>query len=555
MADPLKQSILNEAHRLGFILAGVTTPDPPPHFSAFENWLAQGHHANMDWLASERSRARRADPRQILPECKSILVLATPYHPPSSERRGAGGEVQGRVASYALGEDYHLVLPPRLQALVAFIEIQVGHPVPNRIYTDSGPLLERDLAQRAGLGWIGKNTSLIHPQKGSTFLLAEILLGLELEPDAPFATDHCGTCTRCIEACPTQAILPNRTLDSRRCISYLTIENKGDIPVPIRPLIKDWIFGCDICQQVCPWNKFSAPAGDASFGPRSGSPFPDLIATLALTPESFNRQFARSPLQRAKRRGLLRNAAVALGNLGDARALPALENVINDSESLVREHAQWAIEQITNYQSPITKMKLLLSTNNKGKLRELQFILAGLPLELVTPADIRLGLDVTEDGVTYAENAAKKALAFARASGLPCLADDSGLEVDALNGAPGLYSARYSPKPGATDADRRAYLLQNLRDVNAPRPWMARFRATVAVAGSDGRVQIAEGTCPGEIIPEERGTGGFGYDPIFLLDGMNQTMAELPEEIKNRLSHRARAVQAAVPILMKMVGL
>lgn len=196
--------------------------------------------------------------------------------------------------------------------------------------------------------------------------------------------------------------------------------------------------------------------------------------------------------------------------------------------------------------------KLLLASNNKGKLRELRAILAELPLEIVTPADIGLNLEVDEDGATYAENAVKKALAFQRASGLTCLADDSGLEVDALGGAPGLYSARYSSKPGATDADRRAFLLQNLAD--KPRPWMARFRATVAIAGSDGSVQIAEGTCPGEIIPEERGIGGFGYDPIFLLDGLTQTMAELPEETKNRLSHRARAVQAARPILLGMFG-
>ena len=197
--------------------------------------------------------------------------------------------------------------------------------------------------------------------------------------------------------------------------------------------------------------------------------------------------------------------------------------------------------------------KLLLATNNQGKLRELRAILADLPLELVTPADIRLELDVPEDGSTYAENASKKALAFALASGLTALADDSGLEVDALDGAPGLYSARYSSKPGASDADRRAFLLQNLR--GQPRPWSARFRATVAVAGPEGSVQIVEGTCEGEIIPEERGAGGFGYDPIFLLPELGKTMAELPEETKNRLSHRARAVQAAKPILMRLFGL
>ena len=197
-------------------------------------------------------------------------------------------------------------------------------------------------------------------------------------------------------------------------------------------------------------------------------------------------------------------------------------------------------------------MKLLLASNNKGKLRELQAILADLPLELVTPADINLDLDVFEDGATYAENASKKALAFAHASGLVCIADDSGLEVDALDGAPGLYSARYSSKPGASDADRRAYLLQNLN--GKPRPWTARFRATVAIAGPEGSVQIAEGICPGEIIPEERGTGGFGYDPIFFMPELGQTMAELSDETKNRLSHRARAVQAAKPILMRLFG-
>lgn len=351
MTASLKQSILEEAHRLGFVLAGVTTPDPTPHVKFFEDWLARGNHAEMAYLAADRARAARANPRLLLPECKSILVLGIPYNtplrlPPNSEKLGGvARSAEGGIASYALGEDYHLVLPPRLQSLVHFIEAQVGHPVPNRYYTDTGPLLERDLAQRAGLGWIGKNTCLIHPEKGSYFLLAEILLGIELEPDAPFATDHCGTCTRCIEACPTDAILPNRSLDARRCISYLTIENKGDIPEDLRPLMDNWIFGCDICQTVCPWNRF-ASEGDASFQPDASAAATDLTATLALTPQTFNRGFKRSPIQRAKRRGLLRNAAVALGNIGDERALPVLENALNDPEPLVREHAQWAKEQI-----------------------------------------------------------------------------------------------------------------------------------------------------------------------------------------------------------------
>jgi XTP/dITP diphosphohydrolase len=206
-----------------------------------------------------------------------------------------------------------------------------------------------------------------------------------------------------------------------------------------------------------------------------------------------------------------------------------------------------------NEQEGKVMKQLLVATNNRGKVIEIQALLADIGCELLTPSQVNLALDVEEDGVTYAENATKKAVAFARASGLVSLADDSGLEVDALDGAPGLYSARYSLKPGASDADRRAYLLQNLR--GKPRPWTARFRATIAVATPRGDVELAEGLCPGEIIPEERGTGGFGYDPIFLLQEMGLTMAELSMDEKNRLSHRARAVQAARQILMKFLGM
>jgi XTP/dITP diphosphohydrolase len=197
--------------------------------------------------------------------------------------------------------------------------------------------------------------------------------------------------------------------------------------------------------------------------------------------------------------------------------------------------------------------KLLIATNNKGKVKELQDLLKDTGIELITPAQIHLELDVLEDGQTYAENASKKAIAFAKASGLVSLADDSGLEVDALDGAPGLYSARYSPKPNATDSDRRAYLLQNLKE--KPRPWTARFHATIAIATPDNQLQVTEGFCEGEIIPEERGTGGFGYDPIFLLRELGKTMAELSMDKKNRLSHRAQAVMKAKGILEKILNL
>ena len=246
--EGLKEKIKVKAQELGFILAGVTTPDPPPHYSTFEHWLAQGRHGTMEYLATERSRARRANPREIMPTCKSILVLATPYSPPFAESLPE----RGKIAAYAWGKDYHDILPERMKELVRFIEEQVGYPVDNRWYTDTGPILERDLAQRAGIGWIGKNTCLIHPKRGSYFLLSEILLDLALEPDPPFVTDHCGTCTRCIAACPTDCILPDRTIDATRCISYLTIELKNAIPLELRDNIGTWVFGCDICQMVCP---------------------------------------------------------------------------------------------------------------------------------------------------------------------------------------------------------------------------------------------------------------------------------------------------------------
>jgi epoxyqueuosine reductase len=346
----LKEQIKIKSKQLGFILAGVTTPEPPPHYSTFENWLAQEHHGTMNYLADERSRTRRANLREILPECKSILVLATPYNPPNSHRLSRHeasyrdqGEIMGNVAAYAWGEDYHDVLPERMKELVQFIEEQVGGPIKNRWYTDTGPILERDLAQRAGIGWIGKNTCLINPKHGSYFLLSEILLDLLLEPDSPFITDHCGTCTRCITACPTQCILPNRTIDARRCISYLTIELKDDIPTELREKMGNWIFGCDICQIVCPWNRF-AGEGDPAFGDENT--IPSLTDELSITTQDFNRRFNRSPVKRAKRRGYLRNVAVALGNTGDMHALPVLQNALNDKEPIIREHMKWAIKEI-----------------------------------------------------------------------------------------------------------------------------------------------------------------------------------------------------------------
>ncbi|MGD0612412.1 MAG: tRNA epoxyqueuosine(34) reductase QueG [Anaerolineales bacterium] len=348
----LTQAVKDEAHRLGFILVGVTTPEPPLHWSTYENWLAAGRHGEMAYLAREEAQARRRAPRTLLPPCKSILVLAVPYPNPrlvGQEAVPAPLRVErlgGQVAAYAWGGDYHLVLPGRLKALVAFLEARAGNPLFSRLYTDTGPILERDLAQRAGLGWIGKNTCLIHPRLGSYFLLAEILISADLEIDAPFVPDRCGTCTRCIQACPTACILPDRTLDARRCISYLTIELKGAIPTALRPALGSWVFGCDVCQMVCPWNRFAASGGDPAFAPRPAVPRPDLIADLGLTLQDFNRRFKESPVKRARWRGYLRNLAVALGNSGQQTALPILDALLQTGDPLVQEHARWARGQI-----------------------------------------------------------------------------------------------------------------------------------------------------------------------------------------------------------------
>jgi epoxyqueuosine reductase len=281
------------------------------------------------------------------------------------------------VAAYAWGADYHDIFPPRLRALVAFIEAQVQHPISNRIYTDTGPVLERDLAQRAGLGWIGKNTCLIHPRHGSYFLLGEILLGIDLQPDQPFETDHCGTCTRCIDACPTQCILLDRTLDARRCISYLTIEVKGEIASDLRPQTGEWVFGCDICQQVCPWNlRFATADGDPELAPRSGQSRPDLASELLLTPQAFNFKFRGSPVQRAHRRGYLRNVATALGNTGNGDSIPALAAVLADEpEPLVRLHAAWALGELGGV---LELQAALRSETDEAVLREIHLALSEL---------------------------------------------------------------------------------------------------------------------------------------------------------------------------------
>lgn len=335
------EAIRQRARELGFEVCRVTTAAPPASAPHLQNWLAQGRHGEMAWL--ERSAGRRTDPQRVLSGARSILCLAASYGEALPPDNPAGGH--GVIARYARHRDYHEVLAGPLAELGGFLDELGGAGARSLWYTDTGPVLERDLAERAGIGFIGKHTNLVSRQFGNWVLLAEIITTLELPPDPP-EPNRCGTCVRCLKACPTQAITAPFQLDARRCISYLTIELKGPIPLELRPAIGRRIFGCDDCLAACPWNRFAAAGNLMQLHARPDLTGPDLVELLALDDAGFKRRFAGTPLLRCKRRGLLRNVCVALGNVGDPSALAALERAAHDPEPLISEHARWAIGQI-----------------------------------------------------------------------------------------------------------------------------------------------------------------------------------------------------------------
>jgi epoxyqueuosine reductase len=337
----LRDQIKAEATALGFDLVGFTSAEPLAHSERLRSWVAQGFAGEMGYMS--RDVDKRVDPSRVWPEVRSIIVLGMNYYTSSAMPEASPG--RGWIARYAWGQDYHTVLGDKLQALVAFIRDQEGGDAQARWYVDTGPILERELAWRAGLGWPGKNTNLINRRVGSWLFLGAILLNRDLVYDAP-APAHCGTCTRCLVACPTRALVAPGVLDSRRCISYLTIELRGAIPRELRPLMGTHIFGCDICQAVCPWNRQAPVSSQPAFQPRAGFAAPELIPLLRLSDDEFRSRFRGTPITRAKRRGFLRNVAVALGNLRDSRALPALEGALHDAEPLIRSHAAWALGRI-----------------------------------------------------------------------------------------------------------------------------------------------------------------------------------------------------------------
>ena len=341
----MKAAIRQRAAELGFDDCRFTSAGAPASAGQFQHWLAQKNHGEMSWL--ERNAEKRADPQKVLPGVKSVICLATSYDTAcgSQPEEAFHGPQTGIVARYARFADYHDVLGDRLKTLTEFVNQLGGAETRSLWYVDTGPLLERDLAQRSGLGFVGKHTNVISRRLGNWIFLAEILTTLELTPDTP-EKNHCGNCTRCITACPTNAITAPFQLDARKCISYLTIELKGAIPVELRPAIGNRIFGCDDCLAVCPWNRFAREGRLMQPHAREDLHEPDLIKLLQLDDPSFKAHFAGTPILRTKRRGLLRNVCVALGNTGDNSALPALEKAGRDHEPLIAEHARWAVEQI-----------------------------------------------------------------------------------------------------------------------------------------------------------------------------------------------------------------
>jgi epoxyqueuosine reductase len=347
----VKESIRKKALDLGFSDCRFTSAAAPESAARFREWLDDSRHGELAWI--ERNAHKRVDPQAVLPGAQSVICLASAYsdQPPVSppaDNRSDRTNGSGRVARYARAEDYHDVLKAPLQEFTAFVNGLLGEEPRSKKslwYVDTGPILERDFAQRAGLGFVGKHTNLISHKAGNWIFLSEVLTTLELPPDDP-AQNRCGKCSRCIDVCPTAAITAPFELDARKCISYLTIELKGSIPEQLRPAVGNRIYGCDDCLEVCPWNRFAQDSNAMRKSRRADLDAPDLLELLALSEEAFRKRFRGTPMFRTKRRGVLRNVCVALGNTADQTALPALERALSDAEPLIVEHASWAIAQI-----------------------------------------------------------------------------------------------------------------------------------------------------------------------------------------------------------------
>lgn len=331
----IKADIIAKARTLGFGECRVTAALPAAHFEALEAWVSEGKYGDMAWMA--RDVARRSDPRLVVPGAQSVIVLAFGYH--------QGAEVPAstfKIARYAWNDDYHDLIEKKLRVLDSLL---VAYGGSQRSYVDTGPVLERDFATESGLGWNGKSTMQLTRFLGTWFFLSEIITTLALPPD-PAARNLCGKCTRCIDACPTGAITAPHHLDARKCVSYLTIEHKGPIPLEYRRAIGDRLYGCDDCLDACPWNRFAEVSREAAFQARESVFTKPLASFLELTDDEFRSLFARSPIKRIKRPAFLRNVCIVLGNVGTPDDLPALERAASDLHPLISEHAEWAIGEI-----------------------------------------------------------------------------------------------------------------------------------------------------------------------------------------------------------------
>ncbi len=348
MKERLTDRLKTAARALGFNMVGIIQALPGRRLSAYLNWIAQQRHGEMGYMARPDRMIRRQDLNHILPGVRSIVCVGLDYFTGNPPPVIAGDPSRGRISNYAWGEDYHQLMTPRLQELAAWLQSEIDQPVTNRSYVDTGAILERDHAEKAGLGFTGKNSMLIAPRRGSWFFLGELLTTVPLIYDSMATTiPSCGRCQQCLDACPTQAFPEPYVLDARRCISYLTIELKGWIPEPLRPLMGNWIYGCDICQEVCPFNRFAQPVEQTAFKAHDwNTAAPRLLDLLALDEEGFQARFARSPIKRLKRSRLLRNTCVAAGNWGSEEAVPALIPLLADPAPIVRGHAAWALRQI-----------------------------------------------------------------------------------------------------------------------------------------------------------------------------------------------------------------
>lgn len=342
-SQTLEDKIKAQARSLGFDLVGIAPAAEPASWHYYQDWLAQGYAGQMHYM--HHQAPARSHPRHVFPQVRSIILVGLNYKPKHFVSQQPLPAHVGRVSAYAQCRDYHRVLRNKLKQLLRWLQQEVPG-CQGRAVVDSAPLLERDFARRAGLGWFGKNTMLINKRLGSFFFLGALLVDAPLKPDSPSETNHCGSCTACLDACPTQALVAPYTLDARRCISYLTIELRGPMPPEMRSQLGDWIFGCDICQDVCPWNRKSPVGQCPELRPRPDLEQLDLYQLFFLSEEEFTRKFTGTPLMRARRDGLLRNAAMVLGNRKDPSAMPALRQGLNDPSPIVRQAAAWALGQI-----------------------------------------------------------------------------------------------------------------------------------------------------------------------------------------------------------------